>query len=144
MILVDVNLLLYAYDPSSPHHAQAARWLRRTIAEEARVGLAWVTVLAFLRISTNPRVKRPISLSDAVQVVSDWLSQPSVMLLDPGERHWSILRSLLQKGQARGSLVTDAHLAALAIEHGAILCTNDRDFTRFPDLKLDNPLASPD
>ena len=89
-----------------------------------------------------PRGEGPISLSDAVLAVSDWLARPSVVLLDPGERHWSILSSLLPKGQARGSLVTDAHLAALASEHGATLCTNDSDFTRFPGLQLDNPMVS--
>ena len=142
MILVDLNLLLYAYDPSSPYHANAGQWWKRAVAEERRVGLAWMTILGFLRITTNPRVGHPISLAKAVVVIAEWLEQPSVVILDPGERHWSILSKLLPEAQARGPLVMDAHLAALAIEHGATLCSNDRDFVRFPGLKVLNPLET--
>ena len=102
-----------------------------------------MTVLAFLRISTNPRaLEHPFPVSEAVAIVSEWLDRPMVTVLGPGERHWEILRNLLQEGQAPGPLVMDAHLAALAIEHGAALSTSDRDFARFPGLRLSNPLRS--
>jgi toxin-antitoxin system PIN domain toxin len=140
MIQMDVNLLIYAYDPRSAYHDRARDWLEAAFREQPRIGLAWSTVLAFLRITTNPRSARPASLADAVRIVNDWLSLDAVILLHPGERHWSILSGLLISAQARGPLVPDAHLAALAIEHGAVLCTNDRDFTRFPGLRVQYPL----
>lgn len=140
MILIDVNLLLYAYDPTSRMHKRAAAWLERVMKDEPRVGFAWTTILAFLRITTHPRLARPISMADAVSIVSDWLEAPSTVILEAGERHWDILGKLLPQAQARGPLVMAAHLAALALEHGATLCTSDRDFLRFPGLRLLNPL----
>ncbi len=105
---------------------------------------AWLTVWAFLRISTNPRVfERPLSMAEAEGHVSSWLAQPAAGLLEPGDRHWEILRGLTHAGQTSGPLVMDAALAAIAIEHGATLCTTDRDFARFPGLRWTNPLASP-
>ncbi len=141
MILIDANLLLYAYDPSSPHHQSARNWLEATFSEPEPVGLAWITVLAFIRIGTSPRpLENPFSINEATAIVTEWLERPMVTLVNPGERHWQILRDMMAKGQARGPLVTDAHLAALAIEHGATLATTDRDFARFPGLKFFNPL----
>jgi len=141
MILVDANLLLYAYDPSSPHHQPARDWMERTLSDTEHIGLSWMTILAFVRISTSPRpLEHPLSISEAVATVSGWLQHPLVTVLSPGERHWEILRDLATTGQAEGHLVMDAHLAALAIEHGATLASADRDFTRFPGLKLLNPL----
>jgi uncharacterized protein len=141
MILVDANLLLYAYDPSSPQHVAARNWLEATLSKSGLVGFSWVTLLAFLRIGTNPRaLEHPLSVAEAEGIVSEWLERPTITVLNPGDRHWDILRKLLTKGQVRGPLVTDAHLAALAIEHGAILATTDRDFARFPGLKFFNPL----
>ena len=140
MILVDANLLLYGYDQSSSWHRPSKTWLEKCLMDESRVGLAWVTILAFLRITTHPRLPGPISLADAIAIVNDWLSLPSVVVLSPGERHWEILSNLLPAAGASGPLVMDAHLAALAIEHGATLCTNDRDSARFPGLKWMNPL----
>lgn len=142
MILIDANLLLYAYDPSSPFRQPAKAWLETAFANEERIGLAWVTILAFLRICTHPRVARPVALQAAVSIVSEWLDFPSVLILQPGERHWQILKRLLPASQAAGPLVMDAHLAALAIEHGAELCTNDRGFRRFEGLRLLNPLET--
>jgi hypothetical protein len=143
VILIDANILLYAYDSSSAHHQVARAWLETTLSEPEPVGLAWMTLVAFLRISTNPRaLARPFSIAEAVAIVSEWLERPMVTLLAPGDRHWEILRNLLLEGQAPGPLVMDAHLAALAIEHGATLSTNDRDFARFPGLRLQNPLRS--
>ena len=141
MILIDANLLLYAYDPSSLQHHAARNWLESTFSKPELIGLPWLTLLAFVRISTNPRaLENPLSVAEAGAIVSDWLERPTVIVLNPGDRHWQILRDMMIKGQARGALVTDAHLAALAIEHGATLATTDRDFARFPGLKFFNPL----
>lgn len=144
MTLVDANLLLYAYDPRSEQHAAARKWLEDTLAGPALVRFAWLTVWAFLRISTNPRVyEHPLSLAEAEEHVSAWLAQPSAGILEPGERHWIILGEMMQAGQSAGPLVMDAALAAIAIEHGATLCTTDRDFARFPGLRWINPLTGP-
>lgn len=141
MTLVDANILLHAYNSTSPDNAKARRWLEAALSGAEPVCLAWITILAFLRIATNPRVfEHPFSIAEAVTLVSEWLEQPPVVMLDPQERHWQILRDLLSEAQAKGPLVMDAHLAALAIEHGAVLATVDKDFTRFPGLKLFNPL----
>ena len=106
------------------------------------VRLAWITIFAFLRISTNPRVfEQPLSGAEARTHVASWLDLPAVATLEPTERYWGILSGLLDSGQVSGALVMDAALAALAIEHGATLCTVDRDFTRFSGLKLLNPLT---
>jgi|SRR5208282_1673514 len=141
MILIDANLLLYAYDHFSPHHQAARDWLESTLSEPEPVGLAWMTLLAFTRIGTSPRpLENPLSVSEAAAIVATWLERPMVTLLDPGETHWETLRDLMAKGQAHGPLIMDAHLAALAIEHGATLATTDRDFARFPGLKFFNPL----
>jgi len=140
MTLVDANVLIYAYNPAATQHAEAKRWLERAVAGPAPVRLAWVTVLAFVRIMTHAQAfKRPLSLNEAVDIVDQWLAQPTVAILDPGDRHWPTLRGLLLDGQAAGPLTTDAHLAALAIEHGATLVTTDRDFARFPGVKVFDP-----
>jgi toxin-antitoxin system PIN domain toxin len=141
MTLIDANILLYAYDPSSPHHRVARGWLETTILEPENIALTWMTLLAFLRISTSPRpLEHPLSIAEAGAIVSGWLERPMFSVLNPGERHWEILLGLMAKGQARGPLIMDAHLAALAIEHGATLATTDRDFARFPGLRILNPL----
>lgn len=142
MILIDANLLLYAYHPDAEHHERCRVWLEDVLSGTDPVRFAWVTILAFIRISTSPRVfESPLSIDEAAGVVATWFAQPCVAALEPGERHWGILHGLLSAGQVRGPLVTDAHLAALALEHGATLHTNDRDFARFPDLRIVNPLA---
>jgi len=141
MIVVDANLLLYAADISSVHHQASRRWLEYTLSGDELVGLTWATLLAFLRIGTNPHIRKDaFTIQEAAAIVSGWLDRPTVTLLNPGERHWEILRDLMAKGQARGPLVTDAHLAVLAIEHGAALATTDCDFARFPGLKFFNPI----
>lgn len=143
MILVDANLLLYAYVPESEQHEQARAWLEEAFSGPEPVKLAWDSILAFLRIRTDPRLyRRPLSISEAVSVVSEWLSEPSVGILHPEERHWAIFSKLLSAAQVRAELVMDAHLAALAIEHGAVLCTNDKDFARFPGLSVQYPLEA--
>jgi uncharacterized protein len=143
MILVDVNLLLYAYDAAAERHEASRAWLEDTLSGSQLVRFAWLTLWAFVRIATSPRVfLRPLSTADAAAAVSRWLAQPSVAVLEPGERHWEILQRLMKEGQIRGPRVTDAALAALAVEHGATLHTADRDFARFPGLKWANPIAS--
>jgi toxin-antitoxin system PIN domain toxin len=141
VILVDANLLLHAYNPRSVDHDASRIWLQGALSGGDMVGFAWVTLWAFIRITTSARVfERPLSMAEADTIVASWLAQPSAGILEPGERHWEILRGLLKHGQASGALTMDAALAAIAIEHGATLCTTDRDFTRFADLSWINPL----
>jgi len=143
MILVDANLLLYAYHPRSAHHDRSRRWLERSLSGTELVRVAWVTLWAFLRISTNPRAfESPLSTAEAHALVAAWLDVPNVDILEPGERHLEILSGLMDRAQAAGPLVMDAALAALAIEHGATLHTTDRDFSRFPGLRWHNPLEA--
>ncbi|MDW6023750.1 type II toxin-antitoxin system VapC family toxin [Mesorhizobium sp. BAC0120] len=142
MILIDANLLLYAYNPRAEQHAKSKAWLEMALAGPDLVRFAWLTLWAFLRISTNPRVfERPLSAAEAEAAISSWLAQPAVSVLEPGDRHWDILCRLVRHGQATGPLVMDAVLAAIALEHGSVLCTTDRDFSRFPGLKWTNPLT---
>jgi hypothetical protein len=132
VILVDANVLLYAYNASAPQHAWAKAWLGRAFSAPGLVGLSWSAILAFIRIGTNPRAyTAPLSADEACEIVAEWLARPNVVVLEPAARHWTILAALLVATQARGHLVTDVHVAALAIEHGASLCTTDRDFALF-------------
>lgn len=141
MILADANLLLYAYNADAAEHREARRWLEEQLSAPEPFCFSWQTVTAFLRISTNARAfPQPLSIKDATEIVSDWLERPQAVIIMPGERHWAIFSELLTEGQAAGPLVMDAHLAALAIEHGAVLATTDRDFSRFPGLQAINPL----
>lgn len=143
MILVDANLLLYAYHPQDERHAAARAWLEGVLSGTETVGFAWLTLWAFLRISTNPRVfERPLLPSEANAVVSSWLGRRVASVLEPDERYWGILSGLLQGDQVKGPLVMDAALAALALEHGATLHTTDGDFFRFPGLRWRNPLSA--
>jgi hypothetical protein len=143
LILLDANILLYAYDRASERHRTAAAWLETALSETETVGISWSVLLAFLRITTSRRVLRePLSMTEAASAVSQWLERPNVRVIEPGERHWEILRSLLVEAQVLAGDVMDAHLAALAIEHGATVCTRDRDFARFPGLKTLDPLES--
>jgi toxin-antitoxin system PIN domain toxin len=142
VILVDANVLLYAYHPRAREHDAARRWLEVALAGPELVRFAWLTLWAFLRLSTNTRIfERPLSASEAAAAVAAWLAQPCAGILEPGERHWAILQELMRAGQATGPLVMDAAIAALAIEHGAVLQTTDRDFARFAALKWRNPIA---
>jgi len=142
MILADANLLLYAYHARAAQHRASREWLEAVLSGPDLVRFAWLTLWAFLRISTNPRAfTRPLSTTEAEAAVSAWLAQPAAGILEPGDRYWEILRGLLREGQTVGPLVMDAALAALAIEHGAVLCTTDSDFSRFPGLTWKNPLA---
>jgi toxin-antitoxin system PIN domain toxin len=143
MKLVDANLLLYAYDPRAAHHEASRAWLESALSGSALIRFAWLTLWAFLRISTNPHVyERPLSMEEAEGIVSSWLAQPVAGVLEPGERHWEILTELTRSGQAVGPLVMDAAIAAIAVEHGATLCTTDKDFARFEGLTWVNPLEA--
>lgn len=142
MKVVDLNLLLYAINRDSPHHAPAKAWLERTLSDEEPVALPWVVLLGFLRLATSARVfPQPLVPDQALMVVDGWLGRTPVVALAPGDEHWRILRELLAESGTAGNLTTDAHLAALAIEHGAELCSTDSDFGRFPQLRWVNPLA---
>ena len=142
MIVLDANLLLYAYDASSPHHQAAQKWLQKTFSADELIGIPWQSVGAFLRIVTNVRLPgQRTTLEQALEVVDLWFEQPNVRFLTPSERHWPLLRQMMIEGKARGPLLTDAQLAALTIEHGGVLHTTDRDFARFPGLRWTNPLA---
>jgi toxin-antitoxin system PIN domain toxin len=142
VIVLDANILLYAYDSASPHHAKARAWLEESLSGTAPVGFPWQTIRAFLRIMTNSKLPgERFTLDEAVQLVDRWLDQPNVRLLGPGDDHWPLFRQMIVEGQAPGPLVTDAHLAALTMEYGGVLHTTDRDFARFPGLRWTNPIA---
>jgi toxin-antitoxin system PIN domain toxin len=143
IFLVDVSLLLYAYNAGAPEHHSARTWLEQLMCGPELVGLCWQTIMGFIRIGTNHRaLNNPFSLKEVCEIVDAWLAQESAVMLVPGSRHWTILSGFLIKGQARGPLAMDAHLAALAVEHGATLCTTDQDFSRFSGLKVLNPLGT--
>jgi uncharacterized protein len=142
VILVDANLLIYAVDSDSAHHKSARRWLEKILSGTTQVGLAWIVVLAFVRITTHPRIMRnPLQPHAALNYVDEWLAQPSVVSVAPGEHHWPILRQLISAAGTAANLTSDAHLAALAIEHGYAVYSTDHDFKRFSGLKHVNPLA---
>jgi hypothetical protein len=143
VILVDANLLVYASISSFREHARARAWLDGRLNGEARVGLPWPSLLAFLRLVTNARVfGRPLVMADAWSQVEAWLSCEVAWIPAPTERHAAILARLLAGMGVTGNLVPDAHIAALAIEHGLELASTDGDFARFPGLKWTNPLTS--
>jgi toxin-antitoxin system PIN domain toxin len=142
VIVVDANLLIYAIDSASPRHRGARRWLERTLSGTIPVGLPWLVILAFVRITTRAGImRRPLAPSDALAYVQSWLEQPCVETLAPGEHHWPILRRLLEATGAAGNLTADAHVAALAIERGARVYSCDHDFARFPGVVHVDPLA---
>lgn len=142
MILVDANLLVYACAAQLPQHAAARTWLDEKLNGTARVGLPWPSLLGFVRLVANPRIfQRPQPIRLAWQQVNEWLECPPAWTPVPTERHRDILGSILARAEQRANLVPDAHLAALAIEHGLTLCSTDGDFSRFPDLHWENPLA---
>ena len=139
---LDLNLLVYAVDRDSPRHEAARRWLEEALSDDEPIGLAWVVVIGFLRLVTRAAVvRRPLDPDEAFDLVEQWLDWPSVQVVRPGPQHWPLLRSLLEPLGTAGNLTTDAHLAALALEHRATLWTSDRDFLRFPGLKVSDPLA---
>lgn len=141
MIVLDVNLLIYAYDTTCPDHAKARAWVEDVFSGEEPVGLPWQTISAFLRILTYPgTLGERFTMQAAVAIMDQWLRLPHVTTLAETDGHWTVFREMLGKGNARGRLTSDAALAALAIEHAGVLYTNDRDFARFPGLRWVNPL----
>jgi toxin-antitoxin system PIN domain toxin len=141
MIIPDLNLLVYAYNRSAPEHENAKGWWERLLSGNDAVSVPWAVSLGFLRLMTNRLVLRdPMPVAEAVARVQEWFEADNVNTLNPGSRHWTILSTLLTKLGTAGNLVTDAHLAALAIEHNAELHSNDADFSRIPGPRVVNPL----
>ena len=142
MILVDANLLIYAVNADAPLHRKAKSWLESALSGTETVGFSWNVLLAFLRLTTRPGLFRhPLSVGRAFDLVASWLDQESAAIVHPGPRHLLVLRELLLPLGAGGNLTSDAHLAAMAIEHRAELCSSDTDFARLPGLKWRNPLS---
>lgn len=140
MRVVDANILLYAVNPAAPLHERARTWLDAGLAGGETVGFAWAVVLTFLRAATNPVVfPRPLDVGEAAGVVELWLAQPAAVVVEPTPRHLSLLRGLLGDTGTAANLVNDAHLAALALEHGAEIVSFDRDFQRFPGVRSSLP-----
>ena len=141
MILVDANILLYAEDSLSVYHQQACQWWDEQLSGSETVCLCWAVLSAFIRIGTNPRVfEHPLSLEQAFARVQSWLDQPCTRVIRPTEQHWTAFQMMLKDGQAVANIVNDAHIAALAMEHGCSVASTDADFARFPKLKWINPL----
>lgn len=141
MKLLDVNLLIYAVDEESSHHERALRWFEQTLSESETVAFAWHALVGFLRITTKPRGARsPWPIESALDEMQRWLAQPVSTVIHPTDRHAAVLRDLLGPLGTGGNLTSDAHLAALAIEHGAKLCSHDNDFSRFAGLSWVDPL----
>ena len=142
MIILDVNILIYAVNRDAKLHSRAKSWLEAALSGTETIGIPWIVILAFVRLTTRPGLFRnPMPMDAAFDVLESWLEQPPVIIVDPGPRHRTILRGLLAAIGSGGNLTSDAHLAALALENRAELCSFDQDFLRFPDLKWRNPLA---
>ncbi|MEZ5120180.1 MAG: type II toxin-antitoxin system VapC family toxin [Solirubrobacterales bacterium] len=136
MVIVDANVLLYAVDRRSAHHEASLAWLDGALRGAETVALAWVVLLAFVRIGTHPSLlAHPMTVDEALSQVDAWLSSPVAIIAHPGVRHVEVLRSLLRESGTAGNLTTDAHLAALAVEHGAEIVSYDRDFARFAGVR---------
>lgn len=141
MIVIDANLLLYAYDIAFSEHIRAREWLEKVISEQELIGLPWQSISAFIRVNTDPKLPGPrFTMQEATAQVDEWLALPNVQPLAPGPNHWLLFRRMLTEGKVRGPLTTDAALAALTIEYGGVLYSADRDFARFPGLRWVNPL----
>ena len=142
MIIPDINLLVYAHNDAAPRHREAREWWESLLSGTVPVALPWAVIFGFVRLVTHSAVlETPLSPEDALERVDAWLAQEHVLIVDPGPKHLAIARGLFAATGVGGSLTTDTHLAALAIEHNAELHSNDRDFERFPGLRLKNPLA---
>lgn len=141
MKLPDLNLLIYAVDAESPKHERARAWLEEALSGTEEIGLAWAVLLGFVRLTTNPAVfEQPLEADEALDYVDAWLAQPCAAVVAPGRDHASLLRGLLEPVGTAANLTSDAHLAALAIEHGAELLSCDADFSRFEELRWRDPL----
>ncbi|MGH9785986.1 MAG: type II toxin-antitoxin system VapC family toxin [Terriglobia bacterium] len=142
MIIIDTNLLIYAVNEDAPSHQKAKSWLEAAVSGTETVGLPWIVLLAFLRLTTRAGLfQKPLGVETAFDLINAWLQQPSVTVPEPTARHLHTLRDLVVPLGTGGNLTSDAHVAALAIEHGAELCSTDNDFARFGRLRWRNPLA---
>jgi uncharacterized protein len=142
MKIVDANILLYAVDDGSAHHDRVVKWWEAALSGEEPIGLTWTTLIAFLRLSTQPRVfSRPLSVLDAVSYVDEWLAQPVVKLVAESAEHWRHLKVILDQLGTAGNLTNDAHLASTAVALGATVVSCDGDFSRFRQLRWENPLS---
>lgn len=141
MIVIDANVLIYAYDTRSPDHDLARRWLESVFISEGEVGIPFQSILAFIRVTTNRKLYvSPVSIADALAAVDTWLEKAGVRILTPGPTHWEIFHRLCLVSNASSNLTTDAHMATFAIEYDAVLYTADSDLARFPGLRWMNPL----
>jgi hypothetical protein len=141
-MLADANLLLYAVDERSPHHAPARDWLTEALNGDRRVGLPWLSLAAFVRISTNPRAsEQPLAPGDAWRHVEDWLACPPAWVPNPTPRHANLLGALIRRYELRANMITDAQIAVLAIEHGLTVYSADTDFARFSEIRWVDPTA---
>lgn len=143
MKLPDVNILLYAYDEQSPHHPKSKAWLEDALSGDEQIGFAWSVLIGFIRLTTRSRIYAfPLTPIEAFAITERWLSQPNTLILHPTQHHFTILRGFLESTGTAGNLTNDAHLAALAIEYEAEICSADSDFSRFPGVTWSNPLLS--
>jgi len=141
-MLLDANILVFAVNEAAPEHERARAWLESSLNGNRRVGLPWESLVAFVRLVTNPRVvPMPLSPGDAWEIVESWLAAPVAWIPVPTDRHAAVLGNLVRRYRPAGKLVPDAHLAALAIEHGAEVVSADTDFARFTEVRWSNPLA---
>ena len=141
MKVVDINILIYAVNRDAPRHARAKEWWEQALSSEEPVGLTWIVLLGFLRIITSGRIMpNPLLAQDVIGLIEEWLHQPTARLIVPTAEHWAVFKELLEPLGTAGNLTSDAHLAALAIEHGAYLYSTDNDFARFAQLRWANPL----
>ncbi|MGD9138500.1 MAG: type II toxin-antitoxin system VapC family toxin [Desulfobacterales bacterium] len=142
MKVVDINLLIYAINKDTPHHSKAKKWLENSLSSDEPFGFAWIVILGFLRIVTNGRIMpMPLPAEVALATVDEWLQQPPSVTIAPSHQHWNIFKELLMPLGTAANLTSDAHLAALAIEHGARLYSTDNDFSRFQSLRWTNPIG---
>ena len=141
MKIVDLNLLIYAVNRDSRDHAAAKEWWQNCLSDTETIGLPWIVLLGFLRLTTNTRVlPKPLSHPQAIDLIDEWLDQPPVQIITPTDRHWEVLKLLISTLGTASNLTTDAHIAAMAIEKGGVLYSSDNDFVRYPNLKWINPL----
>ena len=141
MKIVDLNLLIYAVNENAPDHRSARNWWENCLSGSETIGLPWVVILGFLRITTNPKIMpTPLKHDQAVELIDSWLNQAPVRIVNPTGRHWEILQQFILHLGTASNLTTDAHIAALAVESGCTLYSTDNDFSRFPNLKWRNPI----
>jgi toxin-antitoxin system PIN domain toxin len=139
--IVDLNVLLYAINRDSAHHESVRTWWESALSGEEPIGLAWTVILGFLRLATHPQIfPQPLEPTAAMERIDTWLANPNVRIAHEGEDHWRLLRELLDRSGTAGNLTTDAHLASVAIAHGATLVSCDADFARFAALRWENPV----